>query len=135
MASPARRKHGARERAKQERPVLSPERAFVVQLEGEGQGRGQRMLGRVEHLVSGEARHFASVRDLCAFMASFPVTGRPHSRAPQPVGRGSRSAPRARETMSRSMSRQSSMALTAGVAAPPESGRCSRAKRQKESQS
>ncbi len=48
---------------------LSPHRAFVVQFRAEtdvGQGR---CTGRVEHVVSGQATHFASLEELLAFIA------------------------------------------------------------------
>lgn len=56
-------------RAASTRAHLSSDRAFVVQLQD---GRGRRLAGRVEHLVSGEAHRFASVEDLVAFMLRAP---------------------------------------------------------------
>ncbi len=45
------------------------QRTFVVQLHTEADvGRG-RVVGRVEHVVSGRATHFASLPELLAFMA------------------------------------------------------------------
>ncbi len=52
-------------------PRLSPERAFVVQLENERPARRRTLRGRVEHLSSGEARRFGSLADLVGFMSRF----------------------------------------------------------------
>ena len=47
---------------------LSPYRAFVVQFRTETNvARGQ-VSGRVEHVVSGQATHFTSVKELLAFI-------------------------------------------------------------------
>ena len=52
-------------------PRLSPERAFVVQLERR-EATGRRPLrGRVEHLSTGESRRFASLAELIGFMSRF----------------------------------------------------------------
>ena len=80
---------GAKQRGKLAGP-LSPERAFVVQLEADGSGPGRSLAGRVEHLESGEARRFASIEDLSAFMARFPVRRRLDLGSMAPVGRGGR---------------------------------------------
>jgi hypothetical protein len=45
---------------------LSVHRAFVVQFRGDGDGR--RFSGRVEHVTSGQATRFASVKELLAFL-------------------------------------------------------------------
>ena len=47
---------------------LSPYRAFVVQFRAETNVRRGRVLGRVEHVVSGQATHFASLEELLAFI-------------------------------------------------------------------
>ena len=47
---------------------LSPSRAFVVQFRTETQVAQGRVRGRVEHVVSGQATHFASVEELLAFI-------------------------------------------------------------------
>lgn len=52
-------------------PRLSPERAFVVQLETLGPASRQTLRGRVEHLPTGEARRFASAAELVGFMSRF----------------------------------------------------------------
>jgi hypothetical protein len=46
---------------------LSADRAFVVHFGGIGHGR-TRFTGRVEHLASGRAMHFASLRELLSFV-------------------------------------------------------------------
>jgi hypothetical protein len=49
-------------------PSLPANRAFVVQFHADAQpGKGQ-FRGRVEHIVSYQSAHFASVEELTAFM-------------------------------------------------------------------
>jgi hypothetical protein len=43
--------------------------AFVVQCEANTALDGESLAGRVEHIVSGQAAHFASLRELLEFMA------------------------------------------------------------------
>jgi hypothetical protein len=50
-------------------PPLSPYRAFVVQFRAETELERGQCAGRVEHVVSGQATHFASLAELVAFMA------------------------------------------------------------------
>jgi hypothetical protein len=47
---------------------LPANRAFVVQLHAEAQPEQGQFRGRVEHLVSYQSAHFASVTELTAFM-------------------------------------------------------------------
>ena len=47
---------------------LPPERAFVVQLRALGDPRGEVLVGRVEHIVSGETGRFASAAELTEFI-------------------------------------------------------------------
>jgi hypothetical protein len=47
---------------------LSPARAFVVQFRTETDVAGGCVTGRVEHVVSGQATHFASIEELLAFI-------------------------------------------------------------------
>jgi hypothetical protein len=49
-------------------PAFLPEGAFVVQLRTGTANRGDALVGRVEHVVSGRATHFESPADLLAFM-------------------------------------------------------------------
>ena len=50
-------------------PSLPTNHAFVVQFRAETElARGQ-CVGRVEHVVSGQATHFASLEELLAFIA------------------------------------------------------------------
>ena len=51
------------------KPPLSPHWAFVVQFRAETELEHGRCAGRVEHVVSGQATHFASLEELVAFMA------------------------------------------------------------------
>ena len=48
---------------------LSPHRAFVVQFRAETDVERGRFVGRVEHVVSGQATHFDSLEELLAFIA------------------------------------------------------------------
>ena len=48
---------------------LPAARAFVVQFAATAEVAPGRLEGRVEHVVSGQATHFASLEDLLAFMA------------------------------------------------------------------
>ncbi len=53
-------------------PRLSPDRAFVLQLEARAAQASPRLLrGRVEHLVSGEALRFGSLTELVGFLNRF----------------------------------------------------------------
>ena len=55
---------------------LSPYRAFVVQFRSETNVAGGYVTGRVEHVVSGQATHFASVEELLAFIEHVLATVR-----------------------------------------------------------
>jgi hypothetical protein len=48
---------------------FSPYRAFVVQFGEETQLEAGHMVGRVEHVVSGQALHFESLHAFLAFLA------------------------------------------------------------------
>ena len=50
-------------------PLLPTERAFVVQFRAEAAVDQGRYEGRVEHVVSGQARWFHTAQELLAFMA------------------------------------------------------------------
>jgi hypothetical protein len=45
------------------------QRAFVVQLHATADVVQARLVGRVEHVVSGQARHFQTLEELLAFIA------------------------------------------------------------------
>ena len=63
---------------------LPAQRAFLVQVHVEADVAQARLAGRVEHVVSGQATHFASPEELLAFMARVLTTlQRPH---PEPEG-------------------------------------------------
>ena len=53
---------------------LSPHRAFVVQFRVETNVTHGRYEGRVEHVVSGQATHFASLEELLAFIGRVLAT-------------------------------------------------------------
>lgn len=55
---------------------LSPYRAFVVQFREETKVARGRYAGRVEHVVSGQSVHFASLEELLAFIARVLATVR-----------------------------------------------------------
>ena len=59
---------------------LSPYRAFVVQFRMETNMAGGQASGRVEHVVSGQATHFASVEELLAFIGRVLATVRARPR-------------------------------------------------------
>jgi hypothetical protein len=67
---------------------LPPERAFVVQLRPLSDPRGEVLVGRVEHITSGQTGRFTSAAELTAFIARI---GR--SAAPELDGDASRSGP------------------------------------------
>ena len=63
-------------------PPLPANRAFVVQFHVDAQPEQGQFRGRVEHMVSYQAAHFASVAELTAFMvrvltAATHATGNP----------------------------------------------------------
>jgi hypothetical protein len=49
------------------RPTLPAERAFVVWLHGDCRPGADDLRGRVEHVRSGDVRHFDSLAELMAF--------------------------------------------------------------------
>jgi hypothetical protein len=49
--------------------AFSPNRAFVVQFGEETQLEAGHMVGRVEHVISGQVTHFESLDALLAFLA------------------------------------------------------------------
>jgi len=51
-----------------ERSPLSPHQAFVVQFRAETAVEQGRFVGRVEHVVTGQATHFQSLEELVAFI-------------------------------------------------------------------
>jgi hypothetical protein len=56
---------------------LPVRQAFVVQVAVEADVALGRWVGRVEHVVSGEARHFQTLDDLLGFMAQVLTGGSP----------------------------------------------------------
>ena len=54
---------------------LPAQRAFLVQVHAEAEVAQGRLEGRVEHVVSGQATHFASPEELLAFMARVLTPG------------------------------------------------------------
>jgi hypothetical protein len=55
---------------------LPAQRAFLVQVHAEAEVAQGRLAGRAEHVMSGQATHFASPEELLAFMARV-LTPRP----------------------------------------------------------
>ena len=68
------------------RPAFSPSRAFVVQFRDETQIEDGRIVGRVEHVVTGQASHFESIDALLAFLAQILSEVRKTSAAEDPSG-------------------------------------------------
>jgi hypothetical protein len=54
-------------RAVDESPLL-PRRAFVVQLREQANVESGQWVGRIEHVISGQATHFQSLEELQAFV-------------------------------------------------------------------
>ena len=71
-------------RKRPEEQTLLPQRAFVVQLRAETDIGAGRVIGRVEHVVSGEATRFQSVDQLLGFLAR--MLARSPGRPPHPRG-------------------------------------------------
>ena len=65
---------------------LPAQRAFLVQVHAEAEVTQGRLAGRAEHVVSGQATHFASPEELLVFMApalaTLPPTRAEHECAP-----------------------------------------------------
>jgi hypothetical protein len=62
---------------------LPTQRAFLVQVHAEADVAQGRLAGRVEHVVSGQAIHFASPEELLAFMARVLATLPPSRAEPE----------------------------------------------------
>lgn len=56
---------------------LRPDQTFVVQLREAPAGAGRELVGRVEHVVSGEVLRFRSTAELVAFLHRGDRKGRP----------------------------------------------------------
>lgn len=54
--------------ASEDPPPLSPQRAFVVQFRVGTGATPTHFVGRIEHMISGQAGHFGSVEELVAFL-------------------------------------------------------------------
>ena len=67
----------------EDRPPLSVSRAFVVQFRDETDVEAGYFVGRVEHVVSGNATHFSSLKELLAFIGR--VLAKPHNEPLQEV--------------------------------------------------
>jgi hypothetical protein len=51
-----------------DKPPLSASRAFVIQFRDEADVEAEHFVGRVEHVVSGNAIHFSSLKELLDFI-------------------------------------------------------------------
>jgi hypothetical protein len=51
-----------------DRAMLAPERAFVIQFHANSDIEKGQVTGRIEHVVSGRARHFESLEALLVFI-------------------------------------------------------------------
>lgn len=67
---------------------LPAERAFVAQLRAPEELGDPLLFGRVEHMASGSAGHFASIEELIAFITNV-LAGTPRAGRLVPVSRGS----------------------------------------------
>ena len=54
---------------------LTPDLAFVVQLQKPNSPRVEDLAGRIEHIASGQAMRFTCLAELCAFMGTAANTG------------------------------------------------------------
>jgi hypothetical protein len=65
---------------------LPAQRAFLIQVHAKAEVAPGRLAGRVEHVVPGQATHFASLEELLAFMArvltTLPAPRAEHEGAP-----------------------------------------------------
>jgi hypothetical protein len=84
-----------------ERPIgtLSVDRAFVLQIEAEADFAAGRLGGRVEHVVSGRAKRFRSLRQLLAFLGS--AAGSPRQAATGTASSGGATARQSRRKRAR----------------------------------
>jgi hypothetical protein len=67
---------------------LPVQRAFVVQLHATADVAQARLVGRIEHVVSGQALHFHTLEELLTFMARVLATleaGRPEASEHAPL--------------------------------------------------
>jgi hypothetical protein len=69
------------EAATREEPLLSPQRAFVLQFYPEADLERRHFVGRVEHVVSGQTARFDSLDTLVAFLGQVLATVRAQSPA------------------------------------------------------
>jgi len=58
-------------------PLHTPEWMFVIHLRSDSALARRHLVGRVEHVMSGESEPFASLDALLAFMARFTAAGAP----------------------------------------------------------
>ena len=73
---------------------LPAQRAFLVQVHVAAVVAQGHLAGRVEHVVSGQATHFASLEALLAFMARVLTTLPPRPPAPEQGGAAREEPPR-----------------------------------------
>jgi hypothetical protein len=58
-------------------PLLGPDGIFVLHLRSDSAPAGQHLVGRVEHLKSGDSETFGSLAALLRFLGRYVSTGRP----------------------------------------------------------
>ena len=56
---------------------LTPEGTFVVQLRSNSDAGRRRLLGRIEHVMSGQSERFESLEELLAFMSRCALSSSP----------------------------------------------------------
>jgi ABC-type Fe3+/spermidine/putrescine transport system ATPase subunit len=74
MVSKRKRQGQSHKVASPEEPLLSPQRAFVLQFYPEADVEHGRFVGRVEHVVSGQTARFDSLDTLVAFLGQVLAT-------------------------------------------------------------
>ena len=79
--SVGKRQGQSHEVATPEEPLLSPQRAFVLQFYPEADVEHGHFVGRVEHVVSGQTARFDSLDTLVAFLGQVLTTVKAQSPA------------------------------------------------------
>jgi len=63
-------------------PLLSPDGIFVLHLRSDSAPAGEHVVGRIEHLKSGDSETFASLAGLLRFIDRYVSHDRPPTRRP-----------------------------------------------------
>jgi hypothetical protein len=68
-------------------PLLTPDGIFVLHLRSDSAPAGEHVVGRIEHLKSGDSEAFASLAALLRFIDRYVSHDRPPAGRPQPQRR------------------------------------------------